>query len=224
MFCPGVRFHLASFRFIGLNLTVDIFSLFTNTMCGGAPINETEALAGLRPWNFIVNILTGTADLPGTGDERLSFISMQDCGRFVAASLDLPTWKPDTGHMVGETTTYNKVVEACERMTGRTFLRKYTSREELIEGMKVPAMTFYNQVGVRSLGFDRKCVILKSMVLDFVQCRLKIVDGDADIEPNLNALCPEVKPDTVEGYLSRYWTGPGVKLPVPAWGEDRIAV
>lgn len=48
------------------------------------------------------------------------------------------------------------------------------------------------------------------------------MDGWSDIEPTLNGLLPNVKPETVEQYLRKYWEG--VQLPEPAWGEDLIAV
>lgn len=51
------------------------------------------------------------------------------------------------GHMVGETTTYNNIVQMAEKITGRKFLRKYVGRSELEELAKDPAIRFYNQVG-----------------------------------------------------------------------------
>lgn len=50
------------------------------------------------------------------------------------------------GHMVGETTTYDAIVDAAERITGRTFLRKYVERSELEDLAKDPSKTFYYQV------------------------------------------------------------------------------
>lgn len=55
--------------------------------------------------------------------------------------------------MVGETTTYDAIVEAAERITGRTFLRKYVGKSELEELAKDPSKKFYYQVSfaVKSL-------------------------------------------------------------------------
>lgn len=107
-------------------------SVFLNTMVTGTPKNQTEALGGLKPWNFIVDIPAGTADIPGDGKTPVPFTSTQDVGRFVAGSLDLERWEPVSG-MAGDKKTYDEVVEIVERITGgkRKMLRRYTSVEEL---------------------------------------------------------------------------------------------
>lgn len=61
--------------------------------------------------------------------------------------------------MVGETTTYDAIVESAERMTGRTFLRKYVGRSELVELAKDPAKKFYNQVGALAVSSACKCMV-----------------------------------------------------------------
>lgn len=111
---------------------VSFSSIFLNTMVTGTPKNQDEALGGLKPWNFIVDIPAGTADIPGDGKTPVPFTSTQDVGRFVAASLDLERWEPVSG-MAGDKKTYEEVVEIVERITGekRKILRRYTSAEEL---------------------------------------------------------------------------------------------
>lgn len=107
-------------------------SVFLNTMVFGTPKNQEEALGGLRPFNYIVDIPAGIADIPGDGRMPVSFTSTQDVGRFVAASLDLEHWEPVSG-MAGDKKTYDEVVEIAERVTGgkKKVLRRYTSIEEL---------------------------------------------------------------------------------------------
>lgn len=107
-------------------------SVFLNTMVFGTPKNQEEALGGLRPFNYIVDIPAGIADIPGDGKMPVSFTSTQDVGRFVAASLDLEHWEPVSG-MAGDKKTYDEVVEIAERVTGgkKKILRRYTSIEEL---------------------------------------------------------------------------------------------
>lgn len=101
-------------------------------MVTDTPKNQTEALGGLKPWNFLVAIPAGTADIPGDGKTPVPFTSTQDAGRFVAGSLDLERWEPVSG-MAGGKKTYDEVVEIIERITSgkRKMLRKYTSAEEL---------------------------------------------------------------------------------------------
>lgn len=117
-------------------------------MVAGTPHSEAEALSGLCPWQFVINIRAGTADILGSSDNspRVTYISAQDCGMFVAAALDIEEkWWPKMGHMVEETTTYEDIVGSAERITGRTFLKNlYVGRNELEVLAKDPGRRFYN--------------------------------------------------------------------------------
>ena len=104
--------------------------IFMNTLGTGTPRGETEALGGLRPWTFVVNMKAGTADLPGDGSSKMTFTRTHDIGEFVAAALDLPKWEEEMG-MVGSTMSYNEVVDAIEKVTRRNMLVKYNSEEDL---------------------------------------------------------------------------------------------
>lgn len=106
-------------------------SMFLNSMVAGTPKNQTEALGGLRPFNYVIDIPAGTADIPGDGKKPVKYTSTQDVGRFVAGSLDLEHWEPLSG-MAGDNKTYDEVVEIAEKVTGgkRKLLRRYTSPEE----------------------------------------------------------------------------------------------
>lgn len=107
------------------------YSMFLNSMVAGTPKNQAEALGGLRPFNYVIDIPAGTADIPGDGKTPVKYTSTQDVGRFVAGSLDLEHWEPVSG-MAGDNKTYDEVVEIAERVTGgkRKLLRRYTSAEE----------------------------------------------------------------------------------------------
>lgn len=111
-------------------------------MVAGTPRNEKEALAGMRPYNYIIDIPAGVADIPGDGNTPVAFATTQDIGRFVAGSLDLEHWEPFSG-MMGEKKTYNEVADIADKITGRKMLRKYTD----IEGLKQKAATETNMFG-----------------------------------------------------------------------------
>jgi len=61
-----------------------------------------------------------TAILPGLGEDKVAFTEVNDVGRFVAASLDLPQW-PKQLNMVGDKFTYNEVVVIAEKVRGKVF-------------------------------------------------------------------------------------------------------
>ena len=180
----------------GLEYTQFTCGIFMNYLATGTPKEGTEALSGLRPWNFVINTKAGTADLPGDGNTKLTFTRLQDVGKFVAAALDLDKWEEEMG-MVGETMSYNEVVSAIEKVTKRKMLVQENSEEELKKLIEdVEGARFYNQV------------------------RLSIVRGTMEVKPTLNKLAPNIKPWTVEKFLETYWGG--VELGEAAWGKDTI--
>lgn len=100
-------------------------------MVFGVPKHQEEALGGLRPFNYLVDIPAGVATIPGDGNTPVAFTSTKDVGRFVAASVDLDHWPKDTLGMVGDTLTYNEVTSIAEKVAGRTMERKYLSLDLL---------------------------------------------------------------------------------------------
>ena len=170
--------------------------LFMNTLGIGTPKGEEEALGGLRPWTFVINMKAGTADLPGNGNAAFTLTRTADIGRFVAAALELGKREEEIG-MVGENTTYNELVGKIERATNRKMLVRYNSEEELERMAKESERgRFYNQV------------------------RFSLAKGEGVVPSTLNELCPEVKPWSVEQYLERYWRG--VELGQSAWQKSNI--
>lgn len=172
--------------------------IFMNTLGTGTPNDEQEALGGLRPWTFIVDMKAGTADIPGNGSEESTFTRTADIGKLVAAALDLPAgkWKGEMG-MEGSRMSYNEVVKAIEKVRGRKMLVRYNSEadlEKMIQEME--GARFYNQV------------------------RLGIARGEWTVPSTLNKLFPNIKPWTVEDYLQRYWGG--VEVGEAKWGEGYI--
>ncbi|KAK4969835.1 hypothetical protein LTR66_011656, partial [Elasticomyces elasticus] len=155
---------------------------------------EAEALAGLRPWNFIVNMRAGTADLPCDGGAAVTFTEMRDVAAFVLAAVDLPTWPEELG-MQGDVRSFSQVVDIVERVQKRTFLRRENAIDEMREMARMPQASFYNQV------------------------RIAIANGWGFVEPVLNRECPHVKPVTVEEFVERWWSG--VELGEPSWDGDQ---
>ena len=180
----------------GMECTQFTCGIFMNYLGTGTPKDGTEALSGLRPWNFVINTNAGTADVPGDGNTKLTLTRLQDVGKFVAAALDLDKWEEEMG-MVGDTKSYNEVISAIEKVTKRKMLVKKNSEDELKKLIKeVEGARFYNQV------------------------RLSVAQGKVQVRPTLNELAPDIEPWTVEKFLETYWGG--VELSEAAWGNDTI--
>lgn len=161
----------------------------------GARSGEEEALAGLRPWNFVINMRAGTADLPGDGSAEVMFTDMRDVARFTVAALDLEAW-PEELYMYGSVISWRKALVIVERVQGREFLVKENSVQELEAGCEDPGKRFYNQV---------RLALIKGWVV-----------GDGH---SLNDMFPNVRPVTVESFVEKWWSG--VQLGEPSWETDK---
>lgn len=100
-------------------------SIFINLFAGGSNLpSQKDALAHFAPGNVFIDARAGTADIPGDGTTKVTFTSAQDTARFVAESLDLEKWDEVSG-IVGETTTFEEVVDIVDRVTGKKMVRTY---------------------------------------------------------------------------------------------------
>jgi hypothetical protein len=161
----------------------------------GAEKGEQEALAGLRPWNFVVNMLAGTADLPGDGRVKVVFTDTRDVARFVEKALDLDTWPEELG-MRGDLMDWREVIEVLEKVQGREFLLRENSVEEMEKvAREDEGKRFYNQV------------------------RVALAKGEGVVGNELNEAFPDVKPTSVEEFTRKWWDG--VKLGESRWEDDQ---
>ena len=182
----------------GLECAKFTCGIFTNTLGTGTPKNEEEALGGLRPWTFIIDMLAGTADIPGDGNAKATFTRTADIGKFVAAALDLPAgeWREEMG-MEGSRVSYNEIVKVIEKVQRRKMLVRYSSEADLnMMIQEIEGARFYNQV------------------------RLGLARGEGTVPRTLNELFPAIKPWTVEEYVQHYWGG--VEVGKAKWGQQSI--
>jgi hypothetical protein len=159
----------------------------------GRKTGEEEALAGLRPWNYVVNMKAGTGDFPGDGTAPLCFTDMRNISLFVYRALDLEKW-PETLGMRGDVKSFKEIVEISEKIQGRKWLTKTNSVEELEGKVDDPGKKFYNQT------------------------RLRFHQGLGMVGDDLNQKFPDIKPITCEEFIQKWWGG--VELPAATWGED----
>lgn len=154
--------------------------ILMNYFCSGSQ-NQAEGLSGLSPMAFLLDVVNGKAMVPGDGKVNFTTTDVRDVGRFVAASLDLEKWEPEFG-MSGSTLTYDQLVEAAEKVTGKTIDKTYLPVEQLEEMGKQPGQA----------GFAGQALLAHAM-------------GYAEVKPRMNELCPDVKPIGIEEFLQKYW-------------------
>jgi nucleoside-diphosphate-sugar epimerase len=169
----------------GLEYTRFINGIWMNLWGLGTARDEAEALSGYAGPPFLIDLKKRTALIPGDGSQKLVFTNMRDVGKFVAASLDLKQWDPDS-KIVGDSKSYGEVVKLAERITKASFEKTYypeTQIKTVLAGNPDPEQRFFHQ---------------------FMQL---IVGGELDFKPNVNPKFPEIKPTTAEEYLTKYWAG-----------------
>lgn len=125
----------------------------------GRRTGEEEALAGLRPWNFVINATAGTADFAADGTSKICWTDIRDIGIFVFKALDLEKWPEDLG-MRGDVKSFKEVVEIFERMQRRTWLKKSNSIEE----MEAQCVSDFSYILKRSrvLKVSRRLILTRS--------------------------------------------------------------
>lgn len=64
-----------------------------------------------------VDIEHNTAAIPGSGEVPVAFTHTLDVAEFVAASLDLPKWEPES-FVIGDTVTWNEFLGIAEEVKG----------------------------------------------------------------------------------------------------------
>jgi uncharacterized protein YbjT (DUF2867 family) len=160
----------------------------------GMKSGEEEALAGLRPWNFVVNAKAGTADLAGDGTAEVVWTDMRDIARFVWRALELEKWDEVSG-VRGDVKSFREVVEIMERVQRRKFLTREKSLETVEEEAKDPGMRFYNQT------------------------RIALTKGWGLVSNELNRAFPDEKVTTCEAFVQKWWGG--VALGEPKWTDGK---
>ncbi|CAH0043779.1 unnamed protein product [Clonostachys solani] len=162
---------------------------------------EDEACEGLHRQGplmdqsgaFLVGLKNGIAELPVKDDgqwPRITFTSMRDVGRFIAAALDLPRWKQEMG-MAGDTLTMGELLASAEAVTGKKFKVTLIKRQDLLE----------------RLANTRDADFMQRLWIEFNLAYIRDRDDEVVVRPTLNELCPAVKPITVRDYMEKHWQG-----------------
>lgn len=126
--------------------------------------SEQEAISHFGSGKLFIDARAGTANIPGDGTAKITFTSAQDTGKFVAASLDLDRWEEVSG-IVGQTTTWNEVVDVADAITGKRFLRTYLREgggeraEKILENRFFAEVRIFSPIWSTFTFIDRLCLI-----------------------------------------------------------------
>ncbi|KAM0425872.1 hypothetical protein ACHAPT_008810 [Fusarium lateritium] len=87
------------------------------------------------PLGVVIDMANNAAAIPGSGNVPVAFTYTMDLAKFVAASLALSKWQPET-YLVGDKLTWNELLELVEAAKGVNFSVAYDSVDSL-KGRKV---------------------------------------------------------------------------------------
>ena len=193
----------------GLEYTLFEVGIFTNYFANGTP-----GIGHLFPFPFQFDVEHYKATLAADTSVYHVYTSVEDVGRFVAASLDLEKW-PEVSQMQGDRKTVAEVLRLAEQVRGalcscgigslgltgspgRKFDVTYLTEEQLLaivnKGNEQPATPFDKTAApdVQKILAEFWLASLKSNLAGF--------EGK-----NLNELCPQVQPMGVEEFLEKWW-------------------
>lgn len=168
--------------------------LFMNYLGFGAPHNEDEAVHGIPiEWPVIWEMKNMKARIPLTPEgniPRLSLTEIGDVGRFTAAACLLPkgAWKKEF-NFTGETIRMDDVVKVIEKVRGRKMEVTYRPYEQIVREEKEEKLDFPDRFWLQA---------------ELVHALDKA--GEGVIEPVYNHLVPQVRPISVEEYLTKFWS------------------
>ncbi|EKV16009.1 NmrA-like [Penicillium digitatum] len=148
----------------------------------------------LQPFTFGVDIFSGTAAIPGDGNNVICMTYTYDMAIYLAKALELDEW-PEFSVIVGDEVTYNQVLGMAEEFTGKKFKVTYDSLEQIKTGdVTVPP---------QPEGTEYSSDEAKEMTA--LVSRLTVNNVFQLPDDRLNCRFPDVKPTTMRQFLQNAW-------------------
>ncbi|CAG7953457.1 unnamed protein product [Penicillium olsonii] len=148
----------------------------------------------LQPFTFGIDISSGTAAIPGDGNNVICMTYTYDLATYLVKALGLDEW-PELSVIVGDEVTYNQILGMAEEFTGKKFTVTYDSLEQIQAGdVTVPT---------QPEGVDSSSDELKEVTA--LVSRLTVNNVFDLPKDRLNDRFPEVKPLTVREFLHNAW-------------------
>ncbi|KAK4862387.1 hypothetical protein LT330_002520 [Penicillium expansum] len=148
----------------------------------------------LQPFTFGIDISSGTAAIPGDGNNVICMTYTYDMAIYLVKALSLDEW-PEFSVIVGDEVTYNQVLGMAEEFTGKKFKVTYDNLEQIKTGdVTVPPQP----EGIEYSSDELKEVT--ALVSRLTVNNVFQLPGD-----RLNSLFLDVKPITMRQLLHNAW-------------------
>lgn len=154
-----------------------------------------------------VDISSGKAVVPGTGDDKVTWTHSTDVAKFASRAISMAPWSwKEHSWTVGDKVSFNELIAAAEKARGIKFDVTYEPLEKLREGKitRIPAKSAHI-AHYSTEDFDATDVILGM----FAGLGAAMVLGDLDIkeEDSLNAQFPDIETVKLVPFIVKYWAG-----------------
>jgi nucleoside-diphosphate-sugar epimerase len=154
-----------------------------------------NAKTNLSPYTFGIDISSGTAAIPGDGNDVICMTYTYDMATYLVKALDLDEW-PEFSIIVGDQVTYNQLLAMAEEITDKKFIVSYDTLDQIQAGdVTVPPMPKGIEYPVDEL---KETTALVSRLT---------VNGVFDLpkENRLSDQFPNVRPITMKEFLEKAW-------------------
>jgi uncharacterized protein YbjT (DUF2867 family) len=91
----------------------------------------TKGIGPLKPLKFWIDVENCKATIPGDGNQRLVYTSVEDVGKFVAKALDVDQEWPKALRIVGASVTHNELVKIAEGVRGESISAPWSCNNRL---------------------------------------------------------------------------------------------
>ncbi|KAJ5824253.1 hypothetical protein N7447_006593 [Penicillium robsamsonii] len=148
----------------------------------------------LQPFTFGIDISSGTAAIPGDGNNVICMTYTYDMATYLVKVLNLEEW-PEFSVIVGDEVTYNQLLAMAEEFTGKKFKVTYDSLEQIKTG----------DVSVPPQPEGMECSSDELKEVTALVSRLTVNNVFRLPDDRLNPRFPEVKPITMRQFLHNAW-------------------
>lgn len=151
----------------------------------------------LKIFHPMVDPVNNVAALPGSGNTPVVFTHTSDTAKFVATSLSMPSWAPET-YVIGDKISPKELLAIAEEVKGTKFQVTYDPLEDLKAG-KVTELPSHPQL-YPFFPKERLQGFLSVLGLIFEQ-------GHFDLKPDrtINQDFPEIKAGTFRELFTKAW-------------------
>ncbi|RMJ20300.1 hypothetical protein CDV36_000112 [Fusarium kuroshium] len=146
----------------------------------------------------VIDMENNAAAIPGSGDVPVAFTYTVDLAKFVAASLSLSKWQPET-YLAGDKLTWNQLLKLAETAKGTKFSVTYDPVDSLKEGKVSELPSHAAMYGF--LPKEQLQGILATFGLMF-EAGLFNLEG-----PSIAQNFPDIKLRTMKELLTEAWEG-----------------